>query len=344
MQQMEFKVMKCEKAQELFSDHLEGLLERPMAVAFDQHIAECCDCERDYLVFRTTWQMLEALPEVAPPPGFSTDVVVKLRLQQEAARRARPRWQVIWSDLFTSRVPVRAFAGVAAAFALAVVIVNTPLGGVIRQFPIPTFAPHAAPIKVQAPLPAEEWLNSGLKFELGSSTVSTESGVSVFGILLKADGVTNQRVDVFVTDPNQVRFDEQSLKNCSVVFTGSVDKSGQVLPFILSSNPDKDVITAIVKWEHHDKTYLEAVFVPTNMMSSPANGSVRIENENIYSALRKVSASFGAVILANADIDARVKDVNITNGSTDDALYKICSGAGLSWRLLGNRVWIVERK
>jgi hypothetical protein len=198
--------------------------------------------------------------------------------------------------------------------------------------------------RVITPTKAEEWLNSGLKFEMGSSTVSSESGVSVFGILLKADGVTSQHVDVYVTDPSQVSFDEQSLRNCSVVFTGPVDQSGQVLPFILSSSGQQDVITAVVRWQHHNRAYLEAVFVPTHMTGSPNRGSVHIDEADIYSALRKVSASFGVVILVNADIDAKVRGIDIDNGNAEDALYKICSATGLRWRPLGNQVISVERK
>lgn len=342
--------MKCEKAQEIFSDRLEGALERPMTVAFDQHLTECPACARNYGAFKTTWQMLETLPEVAPPPGFACDVLVKVRMQREAERRSMSRWQTIWNDLFVSRMPAKVAAAALSLLLLGQVVLRTPLRDTIGAWLI------SAPIvqtKSDAPANpawgsrqlAEAWLNSGLSFELDSSDV--RNGTSIIRLLIKPKDVSNKHVRVYLMDPGQVRFDDAGIKSASLVFSDNVGGKGQPLPFILRYGEDQQaVITSVVDWEHRGNRFLEAVFVPTQM-SMVGNGlisSIHIKDADIYKALQDVSAAFGVVILANADIKAKVSDVNIERGTADDALYKICMGAGLRWRPLGPQVYIVERK
>ncbi|HOK54553.1 MAG TPA: zf-HC2 domain-containing protein, partial [Armatimonadota bacterium] len=164
--------MRCDQAQELFSDRLEGLLERPMAIAFDHHLSECSECSHQYGAFKTTWQMLESLPEVAPPPGFACDVMMKIQLQREAERRARSWWQTIWSEKFMPKIPARAYAGAfaAAAVVLAAVLLlpsspqKTDIPATLKPAATTVDAPKPVPVE-PGKLAAEAWLHSGLTIE-----------------------------------------------------------------------------------------------------------------------------------------------------------------------------------
>jgi hypothetical protein len=93
---------------------------------------------------------------------------------------------------------------------------------------------------------------------------------------------------------------------------------------------------------------MEAVFMPTQLNPIGVNplGSMNINESELYSALQQVSATFRVVILAQADISARVKDIQVNKGTPDDALYKTLSDIGLSWRPLGlgSQVYAIERK
>jgi len=343
--------MKCEKARELFSDHLEMALERPLAAALERHLAECPACEHDYASFQTTWQMLESLPEVEPPPGFATDVVTKLRLEREAERRARSRWQVVWGDMFASRLPVRVFAAAVAFFLCVMIVLHTPLRGIVGAWLLPS----AKVISTDAstPMPgawrpgdrAMEWLNSGLDFELAPSSAGSRS---IFKLLLKPKKVSSLRVRVSVMPPGAPRFDRQGVSEAGVVSDSVVRDTGQVIPFILGQSGDRqEVVTALIQWQHRNTRFAEAVFVPTrvNTASGGTTGSVYIQDMELYAALQEVSAAFGAVILVNADINAKVADLAVENVSADDALYKLCRSVGLRYRpLIGAQVYVVDRK
>ena len=39
--------MKCDRAQEFFSDYLERTLDRPMAAALESHLHDCSACRED---------------------------------------------------------------------------------------------------------------------------------------------------------------------------------------------------------------------------------------------------------------------------------------------------------
>jgi len=344
--------MKCDKAQELFSDHLESALERPMAIALERHLAECLVCERDYASFRTTWEMLAALPEVEPPPGFAWNVAMRVRLQREAEREAQTRWQIGWSQVFASRVPARVFAAAVAVFILALVVVRTPLRDVVRAWfvpvPVVQFGPDtetSVPMRWTTGQPAIAWLRSGLTFELDPS--GAWGGRGFFKLLLKPKDATKKHVRVYLMEPGWVRFNEESIGRASLMFDGDVGASGQVIPWILGqAGQPREVLTILVEWRHRQREFVEAVFVPTQVSSMGAAmvGSVTINDMELYSALRDVSAGFGAVILVNADISAVVSNVSVQNGTVNDALYKISTSVGLRWRPLGSQVYMVERR
>lgn len=341
--------MKCEKAQELFSDYLEGTLERPMAVAVERHMAECPECELSFVSFKTTWEMLSSLPAVEPPPGFATQVVMAVQMQREDARRSRSRWQTIWSDIFASRVPVKAFAAAAAVFLCVQVVINTPIKGAVSAWIVGTPAgigkANVKPIAWQSNGPAEAWLDSALSFNLAGS-VDTD-GRSIFRLLLKPENVSSKHVRVYLMSSGDQGFDQKDLSKANIIFDDDITGNGRVIPFILGRASGRhDVMTALVEWEHRQRQFREAVFVPVQMESGDklTVDSITLKNDNLYDALQKISGTYGVVILAQADIDAKIDSVEVKNQSADDAIYQVTKSANLRWRPIGNQVYIVERK
>ncbi len=341
--------MKCEKAREIFSDHLEGLLERPMAVAFDQHIAECPSCTCEYNAFKATWNMLETLPEVMPPPGFAWDAVMKVRLQQEAEKRRQPKWQQVWNSLFLSRIPARAYAAAATAAVLAITVFQTPLRYEIGAFLVGKPA-MTEPVTTQAePNNAmhigEIWQHSGLKFELGTS--SSTDGTNVFQLVLRPDGVVSQDVKVFVLDPAHIAIGINGLvRNNQSLFDGRVDSRGQVVSFVWRDTDPKAVMGMLAEWKHKGRDFSEAIFVPTQLPSNNAEGrqNMMLESTDVYTAMKNISATYGVAILIDGDIRTKTRPVDVSNGTAEDALYQAISHLGLSWRLLGPDVYAIEHK
>jgi hypothetical protein len=85
--------MNCEKAQELFSAHFEGLIGRNQAHSLDEHLAECADCRSAYADFARVCGMLGGLEEAPVPANLTRYVSARL----DTALLARtPVRQVNW--------------------------------------------------------------------------------------------------------------------------------------------------------------------------------------------------------------------------------------------------------
>jgi hypothetical protein len=189
------------------------------------------------------------------------------------------------------------------------------------------------------------WLNNALSFELaGTRDISNQS---IFRLLLKPKGVTNQHVQVYLMTSGKQGFDNSSISKSSLIFDDNIGAAGRVIPFVLGrANGRQDVMTALVEWNYRKHHYQEAVFVPVQIApdGKPVTSSIQYKNTELYSALQQLSATYGVVVLAPADVSATVQDVNLKNCSADDALYGITKNVGLRWRPLLGQVYIVERK
>jgi hypothetical protein len=121
--------MKCDKAQEFFSDYIENTLDQPMVVAIETHLNGCATCSADVADLRSMWTVLDKVPQVEPPADFVWRTTTRLQnevLNRREAERAKP---LPWWKRMT---PVQAFsyAGVAAllVIGLTVPVVHTNIG------------------------------------------------------------------------------------------------------------------------------------------------------------------------------------------------------------------------
>jgi hypothetical protein len=137
------------------------------------------------------------------------------------------------------------------------------------------------------------------------------------------------------------------MNQASLIFDDNIEDSGRILPFVLGGdNGQHDVITALVEWEYRQREFREAVFVPIRMGDNDKSmpGSIQLRHTELYSALQQVSAAFGVVILAQADVSATVEKLDIKDGYADDALYKLTKSVSMRYRPLGGQVYSVERR
>jgi hypothetical protein len=124
--------MKCEHAQEFFSEYVEKTLDKPSGVALEAHLTACAACRRDLEGLRQTWGALNATPAVEPPKDLAWRVMVQLqqeRLERLEAERKRTNPFVGWLQALT---PGAAF-GYAVLVALLFVAIAFPLRPLIPQ-------------------------------------------------------------------------------------------------------------------------------------------------------------------------------------------------------------------
>ena len=82
--------MRCDQAQSLFDDLLDGSLTLPAREALQRHLAECSGCRAAHDRARVVQRALRSLPVEPPAPGFATRALRAAR-QAQAAGARRPR-------------------------------------------------------------------------------------------------------------------------------------------------------------------------------------------------------------------------------------------------------------
>src|SRR5215210_8438498 len=121
--------MKCDKAQEFFSDYIENTLDQPMSVALEAHLNGCELCSADVASLRSMWTVLDKVPQVEPPADFVWQTTTRLQnefLNRKEAEQAKP---VAWWKRLTM-VQTLSYGAVAALLAVGLwaPVVPSPLG------------------------------------------------------------------------------------------------------------------------------------------------------------------------------------------------------------------------
>lgn len=112
--------MKEHLAQELIHRYLDGELEDDQVAGFEAHLEDCPLCRRRMEGLQRTIFLIEHLERLCPPPGFTAQVMVALRLR----RRALPRWQ---------RVVAKGFAPVTGLLGLLLLIMSRGQTGAMME-------------------------------------------------------------------------------------------------------------------------------------------------------------------------------------------------------------------
>ncbi|MCC6728015.1 MAG: zf-HC2 domain-containing protein [Chthonomonadales bacterium] len=113
--------MRCDRAQQLFSDYIDDSLQRALRVPFEAHLAACAGCRGGVEMVRGLWGALESVAEVEPPWGLRAEVWRRIDAQAAPEpARGRAAW---WRFL---RSPGGIVATATAAVLLAMVCVSVP--------------------------------------------------------------------------------------------------------------------------------------------------------------------------------------------------------------------------
>lgn len=332
--------MKCEKAQEFFSEYMEGNLERPMAFTLEHHLKECSACEHDYERFRRTWDALESLPEVEVPSGFRASVMEKIAAQQESRKRS------FWSlDLVSILHAKRAIAATAAVGLLAVMI------GFTRMSPSPTT--EAGPgvgipstITIDKNGDVESLLNKELEtgLDVAVSGTSHRSNIIYTFSFKPLDGARG-KVEAFLMGQDAPAFSTQALKSAGLLFRESLSGE-QSRNTTLVVNKDDRPQVVYVQWKYSNPLpEMTAVFLPSHLTTSrTAETSFSVPSMPLHQALQKLSETYGVVVMADCRENGTVDAINLT-GSVDQAFSAVLKNQDLrASYVANNNVFVVQEK
>lgn len=168
--------MRCEKAQDLFSDYCEGNVQRALLVPLEDHLIHCTSCRGQVDELYDTWSMLDSAIVVEPPANFHASVWQRIdEHEQEMARRGSR-----WFDMFRIKVVPRPALAWAASLmiVLALAGVSVPGRHIAARLGIidfPFSQQTSAAIEITAP--SFEG-NSTVHFTLTNHLVETIQGTS----------------------------------------------------------------------------------------------------------------------------------------------------------------------
>jgi hypothetical protein len=111
--------MRCERAQELFSDYCEGVIPAALKVPFESHLRACAECSRGVAELRATWSILDSEPRIEAPHGFRAAVLE--RIDSAESERASQSWLKRIANSFRSTTVQQRLAWGGAAVLLLVV-------------------------------------------------------------------------------------------------------------------------------------------------------------------------------------------------------------------------------
>jgi putative zinc finger protein len=295
--------MKCDKAQEFFSDYIESTLDEPMVVALETHLNGCEVCSADVADLRSMFTVLDKVPPVEPPADFVWRTTTRLQnelLNRREAERAKP---LPWWKRMT---PVAAFSyvGVAALLAIGVAFpvsnklnsgtwgINWPFGAHTSVSPaVPTTVVSAPQFSARVPGP------DGAAAEVTVTATSDMPYASAAVALLMPSGQS------LVGRPLPVR-------NPLTVSAGQSFS----LPIQMGG-----VFAARVSVFSMGKTFAKVLILP----GAPAVAGT-IQTDDPYFVLEQVAARTGQAMLVDADLKAPIT-LDLQNASPQQALKSVLS-------------------
>lgn len=132
----------CEKLAVLYSDYVDGELDKASCQQVEEHLKVCATCRLDIALIRELTRNLAQIEEEVPPADFAATVARAARFEQAVEKR------VPWLERIASvfRVPGR-FALVGAMAALAILCLMVPESGLLT----PPDGPQMADARLRGP-------------------------------------------------------------------------------------------------------------------------------------------------------------------------------------------------
>jgi hypothetical protein len=180
--------MRCERAQELFSEYNEGNIQTALRVPLEDHLSTCDSCRTEMEGLRKIWTMLDTAPVIEPPADFRA--VVWRRIDADLAAKGKasqkPAFSFNWRSLFTR--PALGWAtAVLAIVALAPVVVPGPQTAARMWFPWSLFY-HGKPAS-----------SAQVNISIGQPKVVSQGGHVWLDVPVNNPGTVPARVSATIT-------------------------------------------------------------------------------------------------------------------------------------------------
>jgi hypothetical protein len=304
--------MKCETAQQVFSEYYEETIERPLVLTLEHHLKQCEECRQAYGSFRSTWRTLDSFPLVQPPSDFRESVLARIKAQQETTPRKSTTWRTNLGNVFGARVPTRAFAWAFSVLIFAVLLVRvTP--GVYQS--------------TSAGLAGGPWgLPKGPGMDVSVRVSDAGTYEDRYQITLKP-----------MTGVGQIDAEVCVFRNGAEISRTIVRKP--VVPVSIK-HPQDAPVDAEVRWNYGGQTHSRIIFLPRSQtVSRPPY--IQSWNDDIHDVLRQIATEYGVVVSADAGLKGRVN----LSGKFYDAksvLDQVAAKAKLRVRKEGSCVFELE--
>lgn len=282
--------MKCETAQQVFSDYFEKTIERPLALTLEHHLNECEECRRAYGNFRGAWRALEeAFPAVEPPSGFRASVLGKVEARQIVEPREATISRLSLRGIFGARVPARAFAWACSVLVFAVLLVKVSPGVFQSAVTGPSFGSLGM-------------VSLGPGMEIGVRPQAPQADREVYDVVLRA------------TAPGNIEARLCRLDTGEEFFRAQVTSDEERIPPLVVKQPRSEPVTVSIDWSRNGRNFAKLMFLPKSQsVSEPPY--FRLRNATAHDALCEVATAYGVVVI----VDAGVKGSVTLTGRYDNA-------------------------
>lgn len=316
----------------MFSSYLEGTMDSPLRVAFEQHLADCPSCKASYDRYHAAVLMLEEWSDVDPPAALHESIMAGV----ERARVATPKpvkwWRIDWQHVFTIRVPARAAAlGVAALLLVTAGVQLTPLGPMVGDLVGIRQRSASTPVTYGNGGYANPWRPAGAGQKAGDTGLS----VSVAAV---RGGAYDIRLSAMSDKPVAFSIDTGSKTH------GGVVARNQDTVIHVAVPPANGSTAVNLNWRYANTTYEELVLLPAkfDVQSARKTLSFDMQGASVREILRKVSEVYGVVVIASGDLEQRVAYAGVHEGNPKDALYQCLEPVGMKSNAATDSIYVVE--
>jgi hypothetical protein len=315
--------MKCDTAQQVFSDYLEETIERPLALTFEHHLSQCDECQRAYGDFRSTWRVLESFPVMEAPSGFRESLISRVQAQQDAKSQAADVRRFSLRSVFGARVPIRAFAWAMSVLILAVLLVNVSPG--VFQSTL------TGPLGGSYPLAGSWVMPAGPGMEVGVRTQEVGTEADVYQIVFKPS-----------SGAGQVEARICSIESGKELCKAQVFSGREMVVPVLVKQPQARPTGVDVTWSYNGRSYSRYIFLPRSLAVSELP-YFRSWKGDVHGALSQIASGYGVVVSADAGLEGSV-GLSGRYENAKAALDQVADELGLQVRKEGSRAYRVEPK
>ena len=323
--------MKQERAQELYSDYLEGTLSPAMRLALEQHFQADPAARADYDEFAAMYTLFDSRPEtdVDVPRGFRAKVLELAATEQAQRQQERSRGVFGWLRGVDRRTATtRIGLTFAAAASLLVIFLHpTGTGGVAPggEIPIIGYSPSVSTVIQSVTTEQRTDGNTYHDFHVHLPSTVAEAAVTA-SVITSLDQIT---------DPTaRTQGAVSALANPQVLTN---DESLQI-PIALGAVPPAGMtLNLLVQWQptNGGTAGAQVIFTPVGA-SDPASLTAPTDG-TLYSALQAVASGYGVTVVADASSPQTQKvTMPASSSNADEALQTIAAQAGYSLQTLPN--------